>query len=71
MVPVGTPRDVIQKLNAAISVAVKTPVVRTHFQRVGIGLSADISTPEQFGTVINTTIEDFAKLIRDARIVFA
>ena len=70
MVPAGTPRDVIQKLNAAVGASIKTPAVRTHFQRVGIGLSGDISTPEQFGAVINTTVDDFAKLIRDAKIEF-
>ena len=70
MVPVGTSRDIILKLNAAIGASIKTPAVRTHFQRVGISLSADISTPEQFGAEINTTIDDFARLIRDAKIEF-
>lgn len=69
-VPVGTPRDVIMKLHVAISAAIKTPVVRTHFQRIQIGLNDEFSSPEQFGAVISTTIDDFSKLIRDAKIEF-
>jgi len=68
--PAGTPRDVILKLNAAINNSIHTPQVRGHFKNIGIGLVENISTPEVFTQTINTSVEEFSKVIRDANLVF-
>ena len=46
-VPAGTPRPVVQKLNAAIVEALASPDIRKRFD--DIGLEAKSSTPEAFG----------------------
>ena len=68
--PAGTPRDVILKLNAAINNSIHAPQVRGHFKNIGIGLVENISTPEVFTQTINSSVEEFSKVIRDANLVF-
>jgi len=68
--PTGTPRDAVQKLNAALDVAMKAPAVRAHFKNVGLGLEQGVSTPEQFTQQINSNVDDFYKLIRAANLQF-
>ena len=60
----GTPRPVIDKLNAEIHKALKLPDVQARL--TGDGGRIITSTPEQFSAHIATEIERFARIVKDA-----
>ena len=62
----GTPREVVQRLNAEIVKILTSPEVRERFGKSGIDVVA--GTPEQFGTFLNAEVARWAKVIREADI---
>jgi tripartite-type tricarboxylate transporter receptor subunit TctC len=64
--PAGMPRDVIDKLNAATTQALKAPGMRDKL--AGIGLSPMPMAPERLRTFIATEIVMWTRLARDANI---
>ncbi len=63
LVPAGTPRPVIDRLNQDISRALRSPEMKERL--AGMGLEVDVSTPEQFGAHIKAETEKWAKVIKN------
>lgn len=66
--PAGTPREIIDKLNAALNVSLKDPATIEFFQRTGFGLIREGTTPKGFTDKVHRSVEVFSKLIRDAKL---
>ena len=66
LVPAGTPRDIVMRLNAEIVRAVKQPELRERL--AGEGADPIGGTPEEFSAHIRTELARMGKLIKDARI---
>jgi len=64
--PAGTPRPIIDKLNATLVSVLSDPEVKKRFE----AQTADIvaSTPEQFGELIRSESEKWGKIIREKNI---
>jgi tripartite-type tricarboxylate transporter receptor subunit TctC len=65
--PAGTPREVLQRLNAAVAKAVAAPDPRQRFLESGVELTASAS-PEAFMEYIRAEFAKKAKLAREAGI---
>ena len=59
--PKGTPRDVIEKMNAAINRALADPKIRSRL--ADLGGSPIAGSPEDFGKVIASETEKWAKVV--------
>jgi len=67
MAPAGTPRPIVDRLNAEINKVVRDPqIVKERMNTVG--LEAVGSTPEQLLEVMKTELAKYTKLARDANI---
>jgi tripartite-type tricarboxylate transporter receptor subunit TctC len=64
--PAGTPRDVIEKLNAATQKAIAQPAIREKF--AGIGAEATGGTPEQFAAYIRDDLSKWTRIVKDANV---
>jgi tripartite-type tricarboxylate transporter receptor subunit TctC len=64
--PVGTPRDVIAKLNAEFQKVMADPAMRQKLSESGF--EPQTSTPEQFTAYMKSEIAKWAKVIRDNKI---
>ena len=64
--PAGTPREVVQKLNADTVKALQDEGVKKKF--ADLGVEAVSSTPAQFSSFIRAESEKYAKLIKEAGI---
>jgi tripartite-type tricarboxylate transporter receptor subunit TctC len=64
--PAGTPRDVVARLNAEVERALAQPDVRERLEREGAELIP--GAPERLGTLIETDLKSWKKLITDARL---
>ena len=64
--PAGTPRDVIDKLNAAVQKAIALPAIREKF--AGIGAEATGGTPEQFSAYIRDDLSKWTRIVKDANV---
>ncbi len=62
--PAGTPRAVVQKLNAEVTKILAMPDVRERFMAQGVEPQG--STPEQFGEHIRSQMVRWAKVVQDA-----
>ena len=60
-VPAGTPRAIVQKLNAAIVEALNNPDIRKRFG--DMGLEAKSSTPDEFGEFLRTETRRWSALL--------
>ena len=63
MAPAGTPRDIVQKLNADINKAMQVPEVRARLEAVGTQLREQ-STAE-FEAYMKSEVAKYAKIIKD------
>jgi tripartite-type tricarboxylate transporter receptor subunit TctC len=61
--PAGTPHDILAKLNDEINRAIKLPDVQKTMGT--LGLIPQTGSPEDFGRLIKSDNEKFAKLVRD------
>ena len=66
LLPAGTPKAVVDKLNADTVKALQDPEVKKRF--ADLGVEAVSSTPEQFSAFIRAETGKYAKLIREAGI---
>jgi len=64
MAPAGTPTEVIAKLNAAIRKEVESPEFRERL--AAQGYEPMTGTPEQFGKLIASDIERWAKVVKSS-----
>jgi tripartite-type tricarboxylate transporter receptor subunit TctC len=64
--PAGTPRDVIDKLNAATQKAISQPALREKF--AGIGAETTGGTPEQFSAYIRDDFSKWTRIVKDANV---
>lgn len=62
----GTPREVVQRLNAEMVKILQSPEVRERFGKIGVEVVA--GTPEHFGAFLKSEVERWAKVVRDAGI---
>jgi len=66
LLPAGTPKAVVDKLNTDTVKALQDPEVKKRF--ADLGVEAVSSTPEQFSAFIRAETEKYAKLIKEAGI---
>lgn len=66
--PVGTPRDVIARLNSEVQKMLAQPDVKARLEREGAELTA--GNPERLGVMIERDLSGWRKLISDARLSF-
>jgi tripartite-type tricarboxylate transporter receptor subunit TctC len=64
--PAGTPRPIVDKLQADTVKALQDPDVKKRF--ADLGVEAVTSTPEQFGAFIRAETDKYTKLIKEANI---
>jgi tripartite-type tricarboxylate transporter receptor subunit TctC len=64
--PAGTPRPIVDKVNADLVKALATPGVKSALAVLGV--EAISSTPEQFGAFMASETERWGKLIREANL---
>ncbi|HWI15239.1 MAG TPA: tripartite tricarboxylate transporter substrate binding protein [Burkholderiales bacterium] len=64
--PAGTPKDIVAKLNDAITQVLKMPDVRQRLQRVGAEPMGD--TPEQYAAALKADIASYKRIIERAKI---
>jgi tripartite-type tricarboxylate transporter receptor subunit TctC len=64
--PAGTPRDIVQKLNAEIQKFAALPETQQRF--ADLGMTSESSTPEALDATIKSEIAKWAKVIKDADI---
>ena len=62
----GTPREVVQRLNAEIVKIITTPEVKERFGKAGVDVVA--GTPEQFSEFLKSEVARWAKVVQDANI---
>ena len=67
MAPAGTPREIVLRLHAEISKAVRTPELRNRFASQGVELTPSAS-PDEFAAYVRSEVARFAKLAREAGI---
>jgi tripartite-type tricarboxylate transporter receptor subunit TctC len=63
MAPAGTPRDLVQKLNADINKAMQVPEVRARLE--GVGTQLREQSAAEFEAYMKAEITKYAKLIKD------
>ena len=66
LMPAGTPRAIVAKLNADTVKALADPDVKKKF--ADLGVEAVSSTPEQFSAFIRAEMDKYARLIKEANI---
>ncbi len=64
LAPAGTPREVVQKLNAEILKVLHTPEIKQRL--AGLGIDVEGSSPERYGEAIRAKIQRYGKLVKDA-----
>jgi tripartite-type tricarboxylate transporter receptor subunit TctC len=64
LVPAGTPREIVLKLNGDINRAMETPDLRKQLSHNGTELLG--GTPEQFGEFIRAEIEKWTRVVKEA-----
>jgi tripartite-type tricarboxylate transporter receptor subunit TctC len=62
----GTPREIVNKLNAVIVGIVNEPEMKSYL--IGQGVDPVTNTPEQFAAHIKSEVQKFAKIVRAAGI---
>ena len=67
LAPAGTPRDIVNRLNAEILKALNAPEVRERLVTQG-GNEIVVGTPEDLASLIRSDLQKYAKLVRDAKI---
>ena len=66
VVRAGTPRPIIERLNAELAKAVATPEVRSRFATLGVEPVS--GSPKEFDDLIAAEVERWGRLVRDAQI---
>jgi tripartite-type tricarboxylate transporter receptor subunit TctC len=66
LAPAGTPRDIVQRLNAEIRRILNSPEVKERILKQGVEVQT--GTPEQFDGFVKSEVARWAKVIKDAGI---
>jgi tripartite-type tricarboxylate transporter receptor subunit TctC len=66
LAPAGTPKEIVQVLNAQVAKAIKAPDVVEHLARQGAVLEA--STPEQLTVFMKNDLAKWTKVVKDANV---
>ena len=66
VVRAGTPKPIIDRLNADLNKALNHPEMRKVLNTVGIELVG--GTPEHFGQIIKTDVAKYGRVIKDANL---
>ena len=66
LAPAATSRDIVNRLNAEVVKAIKTPDIRERFTQQGADPIGN--TPEDFAAVIKRDLAKWAKVVKDANI---
>nr|WP_240787072.1 tripartite tricarboxylate transporter substrate binding protein [Ramlibacter rhizophilus] len=61
--PVGTPPEIVARLNAEINKALTQPAVKAKMSAMGVDVAP--STPQQFGALLKADEQKYGKLIRE------
>ena len=64
--PLGTPKDIVTKLNSAFAQVLKLPEVQERL--LGVGAEAVISTPADFGVFLKNETQRWTRAMREAGI---
>jgi tripartite-type tricarboxylate transporter receptor subunit TctC len=64
--PLGTPKDIVTKLNSAFAQVLKLPEVQERL--LGVGAEAVMSTPADFGLFLKNETQRWSKVMREAGI---
>jgi tripartite-type tricarboxylate transporter receptor subunit TctC len=64
--PAGTPKEIVQRLNAEIVKILKLPDVRERLE--ALGLDPVGNTPDEFAAFQKAEIAKWAKVVKDAKI---
>jgi tripartite-type tricarboxylate transporter receptor subunit TctC len=64
--PAGTPREIIDKLNAATQKVIAQPAIREKF--AGIGAEATGGSPEQFAAYIRDDLAKWTRIVKEANV---
>jgi tripartite-type tricarboxylate transporter receptor subunit TctC len=64
--PANTPREAVTRMNAAINKVLQIPAVRARMTEVGYVITG--GSPEEFGRLIRSEMDKWAKILRDANI---
>jgi tripartite-type tricarboxylate transporter receptor subunit TctC len=67
LVPAGTPKAVIDRLNSDLRKTMEMPEVKEKFLS-SLGADTTVSTPEAFGAMLTTEFATWGKLVRDMNI---
>lgn len=62
VVPSATPRDIVNRISAAVTQALNTPELRERMQ--GVGMEPAPTTPEQFDQFVRTEITKWADVVK-------
>jgi tripartite-type tricarboxylate transporter receptor subunit TctC len=62
--PAGTPAEIVDKLNAALNDAVKSPDIVEKYAKQGV--EADPISPQAFGQLINDEIAKWGDIVKKA-----
>jgi tripartite-type tricarboxylate transporter receptor subunit TctC len=62
LAPVGTPKDIVARLQRDIAAAMSTP--QMHKQMADAGIDVRLSTPEEFSSLIRTDIAKWAGVVK-------
>jgi tripartite-type tricarboxylate transporter receptor subunit TctC len=63
LAPPGTPKDVVQKLNASITKILSTAEARKLMASAGVEVAT--STPEEFGALMRSELDRWGKVVRE------
>src|SRR5690606_35750808 len=65
--PAGMPKPVVNKLNAAMKVAVESPEMQAQLKT--LGAEPFVTSPEEFDKIRKRDIENYRKLVHDMGLV--
>ena len=67
LAPPNTPREIVDKLNAAITKVLAEPAARKLMSSAGVDVAT--STPEQFGALLKTEYDRWGKVVKETGMV--
>lgn len=66
LAPAGTPKSVVEKLNATINAVLAQPEIKERL--TGLGVDVKPQSPEEFGRFVADSVERYTRLTREAGI---
>ena len=67
LAPAGTPKAIVNKLNAEINAVLKMPEVRTKLEAAGIDIQG--GTPQEYAALIKSDLAKWSKVVKEAGIL--